>query len=62
MGQVMQVVRWPRAVFQPAVGHASQVARLRSALPPGVALAGSYFGGAAMKDAVLSGFAAAGAA
>lgn len=59
VGQVMQVVRWPRAVFQPAVGHAAQVARLRAALDSRVALAGSYFGGAAMKDAVISGFAAA---
>ncbi|MDP3158259.1 MAG: protoporphyrinogen oxidase [Archangium sp.] len=60
VGQVMQVVRWPRAVFQPTVGHAGQVARLRSSLAgQPVALAGSYFGGAAMKDAIISGFAAA---
>jgi len=60
IGQVMQVIRWPRAVFQPAVGHATQVARLEKALAGGrVALAGSYFGGAAMKDALVSGFAAA---
>ena len=59
VGQMMQVVRWPRAVFQPAVGHAGQVARLRSALDARVALAGSYFGGAAMKDAIVSGFDAA---
>lgn len=59
IGQVMQVVRWPRAVFQPAVGHAAQVARLNAALSGPVALAGSYFGGAAMKDALASGFAAA---
>ena len=60
IGQVMQVIRWPRAVFQPAVGHATQLARLEKALSGGrVALAGSYFGGAAMKDALVSGFAAA---
>ena len=60
VGQVVQVVRWPRAVFQPAVGHARQVARLQATLVGGrVALAGSYFGGAAMKDALVSGFAAA---
>ena len=59
IGQVCQVVRWPRAVFQPAVGHAAQVARLNTALMGPVALAGSYFGGAAMKDALASGFAAA---
>ncbi len=59
VGQVMQVVRWPRAVFQPAVGHAGQMARLRTSLDARVALAGSYFGGAAMKDAISSGFEAA---
>ena len=60
LGQVMQVIRWPRAVFQPAVGHAAQVARLNAALVDSrVRLAGSYFGGAAMKDAIQSGFAAA---
>jgi protoporphyrinogen/coproporphyrinogen III oxidase len=57
VGQVMQIIRWPRAVFQPAVGHATQIARLRAAVTDArVALAGSYFGGAAMKDAILSGF------
>ena len=59
IGQLMQVVRWPRAVFQPAVGHFAQLARLNTALAGPVALAGSYFGGAAMKDALASGFAAA---
>lgn len=60
IGEVMHVIRWPRAVFQPAVGHATQLARLEAALTGGqVALAGSYFGGAAMKDALVSGFAAA---
>ncbi|HEY1087530.1 MAG TPA: protoporphyrinogen oxidase, partial [Archangium sp.] len=61
IGEVMQVVRWPRAVFQPAVGHAKQVAALKRTLTPNVALAGSYFGGAAMKDAIASGFEAASA-
>ncbi len=61
VGQVMQVVRWPRAVFQPAVGHATQISRLRSSLPAQLVLAGSYFGGAAMKDALISGFDAAAA-
>jgi protoporphyrinogen/coproporphyrinogen III oxidase len=60
VGQVMQIVRWPRAVFQPAVGHAAQIARLRSAVKDRrVVLAGSYFGGSAMKDAIVSGFSAA---
>lgn len=61
VGRLCQVIRWPRAVFQPAVGHAKQLAALKGSLPATgkVALAGSYFGGAAMKDAIVSGFAAA---
>lgn len=62
VGQVHRVVRWPGAVFQPAVGHAAHVARLhRSLAGQPVVLAGSYLGGAAMKDALASGFAAAAA-
>jgi protoporphyrinogen oxidase len=56
IGEVCQVIRWPRAVFQPAVGHFGQLERLRKVMPANVALAGSYFGGAAMKDAIVSGF------
>ncbi|MFT3708825.1 MAG: protoporphyrinogen oxidase [Archangium sp.] len=58
LGEVVNVIRWRNAVFQPAVGHADQVAALRAAtshLP--VAFVGSYLGGAAMKDALASGFA-----
>lgn len=60
VGEVIRVVRWPKAVVQPRVGHLERVAtlqRLVSSLP--LALAGSYLGGAAMKDALASGFAAA---
>ncbi len=60
LGEVVNVVRWPRAVFQPAVGHASQLQTLEATLEGfPVALAGSYLGGAAMKDAIGSGFTAA---
>lgn len=60
LGELTGVVRWPRGVFQPPVGHAKRLAELNQAmagLP--ISLAGSYFGGAAMKDALASGFAAA---
>ncbi len=60
LGEVVNIVRWDRAVFQPAVGHADSLRRLEASLAGvPVALAGSYFGGAAMKDAIHSGFAAA---
>ncbi len=57
MGEVVNVVRWPHGVFQPTVRHLERVAALRSAtaqLP--VRFVGSYLGGAAMKDALVSGF------
>ncbi len=54
------VQRWPRAVFQPAPGHARSLGILHEALGQSpIVLAGSYLGGAAMKDALASGFAAA---
>jgi oxygen-dependent protoporphyrinogen oxidase len=59
-GELVNVVRWPRAVFQPPVGHASQLTVLHAALENlPIVLAGSHLGGAAMKDAISSGFAAA---
>jgi oxygen-dependent protoporphyrinogen oxidase len=60
LGEVTGVVRWARGVFQPPVGHAKRLAELNEGmqgLP--ITLAGSYFGGAAMKDALTSGFNAA---
>lgn len=60
LGPVANVQRWPKAVFQPPVGHLAQLELLSQAMGEGpVALAGSYFGGAAMKDAIASGFRAA---
>jgi protoporphyrinogen/coproporphyrinogen III oxidase len=60
-GRLAGVVRWERAVFQPPPGHLGALERLAAAMGRSpVQLAGSYFGGAAMKDALVSGFAAAG--
>ena len=60
LGEINNIVRWPRAVFQPPIGHQRDVQRLREALAGlPVTLAGSYLGGAAMKDALHSGVAAA---
>ncbi|MGV3622811.1 MAG: protoporphyrinogen oxidase [Archangium sp.] len=60
LGEVHRVVRWPRAVFQPKVGHAAAMARIRHELTSRpIALAGSYCGAAAMKDALAAGFEAA---
>ncbi|GMU62446.1 MAG: protoporphyrinogen oxidase [Myxococcaceae bacterium] len=59
-GEITGVVRWTRGVFQPPVGHARRMEEIRGAmrgLP--ISLAGSYFGGAAMKDAIASGLGAA---
>jgi protoporphyrinogen oxidase len=60
VGYLAGVVRWPLGVFQPPPGHLGSLARLKAALADApVALAGSYLGGAAMKDALQAGFAAA---
>jgi oxygen-dependent protoporphyrinogen oxidase len=60
MGPLAYVQRWPVGVFQPPVGHHSLLKQLDAALTgQPVVLAGSYFGGAAMKDALMSGFGAA---
>jgi oxygen-dependent protoporphyrinogen oxidase len=59
-GVLVGVSRWPQAVFQPPVGHRGQLKKLEQAMGASrVRLAGSYFGGAAMKDALNSGFAVA---
>ncbi len=56
-GEVQRVVRWPRAVFQPKVGHMESLKRAKAALGAlPISLAGSYCGGAAMKDALAAGF------
>lgn len=60
IGEVQRVVRWPLGVFQPKVGHAAAMTRIRSSLSSlPIAVAGSYCGSAAMKDALAAGFAAA---
>ena len=57
VGEVHRVVRYPRAVFQPKVGHLDALARAKAGLAGlPIALAGSYCGGAAMKDAIAAGF------
>jgi oxygen-dependent protoporphyrinogen oxidase len=62
VGQLAGVVRWRRAVFQPPLGHLAALEELRQAMAhTPVTMAGSYFGGAAMKDAIASGFQAAAA-
>lgn len=59
-GEVVNIVRWKEAVFQPAIGHLQILEKLNAGLTrQPVVLAGSYFGGAAMKDALASGFDAA---
>jgi len=60
VGTVAGVVRWKDAVAQPEPGHQARLDKLDVALKDApVVLAGSYRGGAAMKDALLSGFTAA---
>lgn len=55
----MHRVDHPFAVAIPAPGHASRIQRIRSGLPAGLELAGSYLGAGAMPDAISSGRAAA---
>lgn len=52
------VVRWPRAVSIPTVGHRARV-RMLGQLPGRLVYAGSYLAGGTLDDAVASGFAAA---
>ena len=60
LGEVLHVERVAHAVSQPTLGHARRMESLRTLLSTGrVALAGSWLGAGAMKDAVESGFAAA---
>ncbi len=56
VGEVAGVVRWPGAVFQAPVGHRAQLAALEAAVGAHpLALAGSYLGAAAMRDAAAAG-------
>lgn len=51
----LHVVRHPNAVAPPLLGHADRMDRIRSALPAGLHVAGSWCGAGAMDDAVQSG-------
>lgn len=53
------VRRWPAALPQLTVGHGSRIAEARTALPPGVALAGAAYDGPGLAACVRSGEAAA---
>lgn len=56
VGELAQIVRWPGAVFQAPVGHAELLASLDAAVGARpLALAGSYLGAAAMRDAAAAG-------
>lgn len=55
-----RVERYPRAIAQYAIGHAERVARIRTALErlPGLELAGNYFAGISVGEALRSGLTA----
>jgi protoporphyrinogen oxidase len=55
-GELAAVVRWPAGVFQPPVGHEAMVRQLDVLVGDApMALAGSYLGAAAMRDAAAAG-------
>ena len=56
-----EVVRWPRALPQYAVGHLDRIGRIEEALrsTPGIHLAGAAYGGTGISDSVKSAQAAA---
>lgn len=59
-GDVLHIERAAHAVAQPTLGHSGRMARLQESLAQSrVAVAGSWLGAGAMKDAVDSGFNAA---
>ncbi len=57
----LEVIRWPQAVPQPAVGHPGRVARARAGLAggPRLELAGAWLDGVSVGDTLASGHAAA---
>ena len=59
--EVLQVMRWPRAVPQPGRRHPERMAALRKALDsqPGLQLAGAYLAGVSVADSGASGVRAA---
>jgi protoporphyrinogen/coproporphyrinogen III oxidase len=50
-----ELVRWPGAMPQYAVGHLDRVAAIEAALPPGVVVAGQAFRGVGIPDCVRQG-------
>jgi protoporphyrinogen/coproporphyrinogen III oxidase len=53
--EAAEVVRWPRAMPQYAVGHLDRVAAIEAALPAGVFVAGQAFRGVGIPDCVRQG-------
>ncbi len=52
----LEVIRWPAAVPQPAVGHVARIASARAALQhTGLELAGSWLDGVSVSDTLVSG-------
>ena len=47
--------RWPRALPIYGPGHASRIAAVKEALPPGVATAGAYLDGVGIPDCIRTG-------
>ncbi|MGQ9865359.1 MAG: protoporphyrinogen oxidase [Pseudanabaenaceae cyanobacterium] len=52
---VLAVNLWRRAIPQFTVGHRERLARIAAGLPPGLFLAGNYWGGVALGDCVRHG-------
>jgi oxygen-dependent protoporphyrinogen oxidase len=52
-----RIYRWRRAMAQPAPGHLERLARIDTRLQrlPGLALAGNYFRGIGVPDAIRTG-------
>jgi oxygen-dependent protoporphyrinogen oxidase len=57
--EVLGLMRWPQAIPQPGRDHLARLRYLRQALPPSLALAGSYVAGVGVADSLASGLAAA---
>ena len=54
-GAPLHISRWPQAVPQPTPGHAARLAALTQALPPGVVLAGAWYGGVSVLECLRQG-------
>lgn len=60
-GAPLAITRWPRAVPQPAPGHAARLAAIERLLPPRVLLAGADYRGVSVLDCLRQGTRAASA-